>query len=125
MKTVLIVDDEPHIVRLLQSILKPAGCRIVAAASGEQALELAAAQPVDLALIDLGLPGIDGFQTVRELRKQPGGADLPVIVLTARGQARLRRDAEAADILFMTKPFSPLDLRRQVIALLGPSTNTP
>jgi len=119
MKTILIVDDERHMACLLTSILRQTGCRLVGAASGEEALRAAAETPVDLALVDVGLPGIDGFETSRRLREMPGGADLPVIVLTARGQEHVRRSAEATHAtLFLTKPFSPLELRAQVAALL-------
>jgi CheY-like chemotaxis protein len=120
MKTILIVDDERHMLCLLQSILRKTGCRLLGAASGEEALRAAAETPVDLALVDVGLPGIDGFETGRRLRGMPGGAGLPIIVLTARGQEHVRRSAEATHAtLFLTKPFSPLELRAQVASLLG------
>jgi len=121
MKTLLIVDDERHMLHLLQYTLAKTGCHILVAGSGEEAVQIATDSPIDLAVIDVGLPGIDGFETLDILRERPGCAALPAIILTARGQADLRTHAEASQVLFMTKPFSPIELRRQILALLEPS----
>ena len=121
MKTILAVDDERHMLHLIQHTLAKTGCRIVGAGSGEEALQVASETRIDLAVIDVMLPGIDGFETLRSLRERPGYGRLPAIILTARGQADLRTHALASQILFMTKPFSPIELRRQILALLEPS----
>ena len=121
MKTLLIVDDERHMLHLLQYTLAKTGCRILTAGSGEEAVQLAADLPIDLAVIDVGLPGIDCFETLAILRERPGYATLPALILTARGQADLRTHAEASQVLFLTKPFSPIELRRQILDLLDPA----
>jgi len=118
MKTLLIVDDERHMLHLIRYILAQTGCRLLVAGSGEEALQVAAAERIDFAVLDVGLPGIDGFETLQSIREQPGYAQLPAIILTARGQADLRTHAEASQVLFMTKPFSPIELRRQILNLL-------
>ena len=90
---ILIVDDEPHMRRLLQFTLARTGATLFQAATGREALAIAGAQPVDLIVIDFMLPDLDGFATLRELRQDPRYARLPVIMLTARGQTNLRETA--------------------------------
>ena len=119
MKTLLIVDDERHMLHLLQYTLAKTGCRLLVAGSGEEAVQMASDSWIDLAVIDVGLPGIDGFETLEILRERPCYAALPAIILTARGQADLRVHALASQVLFMTKPFSPIELRRRILDLLG------
>jgi two-component system alkaline phosphatase synthesis response regulator PhoP len=119
-KRILVVDDERHMQRLIQFNLEKTGCIVETAASGEAALALIARNPIDLMLIDLVMPGLDGFATVRELRKIPGGSVVPVIMLTSRGQADAREQAEGLGIsTFLTKPFSPIELIAEVRKLLG------
>ena len=118
--TLLVVDDEPHMRRLLQFALAKTGARIVLAANGREALELARATTVDLIVIDFMMPDIDGFATLRELRLDPRYARLPAIMLTSRGQTELREAAEEVGVdLFLTKPFSPIELAREVQRLLA------
>ena len=120
MKTVLIVDDQRHMVRLIEFTLRPLGCQIVTAASGEEALQTAAVIRIHLLVIDLVLPGIDGFETVREFQGRPEYTELPIVMLTGRGQEKTRHAAAASQIaLFLTKPFSPIELRGNVARLLG------
>src|SRR5689334_6663092 len=119
-KTILLVDDEPHMLRLLQFALRKTGAKILEATGGRAALEQAAAQTVDLVVIDFMMPDLDGFATLRELRRDPKYAKVPVIMLTSRGQLELRDTAEGLGIeLFLTKPFSPAELIQHVRRLLG------
>lgn len=119
-KTILITDDEPHMRRLVQFNLGRLGHRIELAASGGEALEKAATLSVDLLVIDVVMAGIDGFATVRELRKDPRHRALPVIMLTSRGLADTREKADDLGVnVFLTKPFSPIELTRRVSELLG------
>ena len=119
-KTILVTDDEKHMLKMLEFSLAKTGCRVVTATSGEEALEKAGKKKIDLLLIDLDLPGISGFDTVRALRKQPRYAKLPVIVLTGGGQDECSAGARRLGAaLFLTKPFSPTGLSRHVKELLA------
>ena len=81
MTSVLVVDDEPQILRALSVNLRARGYDVTVAATGEEALRLAANHPPDVVLLDLGLPGIDGIEVVRGLR---GWTDVPIVVLSVR-----------------------------------------
>lgn len=120
-KTVLVTDDQPHIAEVIRLSLERTGCRVEIAASGEAALRKADAGRIDLLIIDLAMPGMGGFETVRQLKRKPGCADLPVIVLTGSGDAQLRTEAERLGVAaFLTKPFSPTELQRRVQKILSP-----
>jgi diguanylate cyclase len=120
MKTVLIVDDEMFMRRLLEKSLERCGARLLTAASGDEALALMAAQPVDLLVIDINMPGRDGYATVAALRVDPRYAGLPVILLTGGGLGDApTRAAELAVAAFFTKPFSPSALAAQARELLA------
>ena len=115
-KTILVVDDEPQIARIARDFLGRAGFSVVSAGDGEGALALAASHRPDLVILDLGLPGRDGLDVARTLRRN---SDVPIIMLTAR--------AEEADKLiglelgaddYVTKPFSPRELVSRVRAVL-------
>jgi two-component system, OmpR family, KDP operon response regulator KdpE len=115
-KRILVVDDEPQIRRTLATNLRARGIEVDLAASGEEALDLAAARPVDLVLLDLGLPGIDGVAVIRELRRT---TDVPIVVLSVRDLEldKVRAlDAGADD--YVTKPFGIEELLARVRAAL-------
>ena len=123
-KTILVTDDEPHMRRLVQFNLAKLGHRIETASDGRAALARAAAGPIDLLIIDVVMGDFDGFATLRELRKLPGYTNLPVIMLTARGQSDTRELAEELGVnVFLTKPFSPIELTKWVRAVLGSVEN--
>ena len=105
---VLVVDDEQQILRALRVILREAGFEALPAATGEEALDLAALQRPDAAIIDLLLPDIDGVELARRLREW---TDMPLIVLSAVGEedAKVRALAAGADD-YVTKPFGPREL---------------
>ncbi len=118
--TLLVVDDESHMRRLLQFALAKTGARLLLAANGREALEQARTHQIDLVVIDFMMPELDGFATLRELRRDPRYAKLPVIMLTSRGQTELRVVAEEVGVdVFLTKPFSPIELTKHVKRLLG------
>ena len=118
--TILVIDDESHMRRLLQFSLAKTGAKLLLAAGGAEGVERARAERVDLVVVDFAMQGMDGFATIRELRKNPAFGKVPVIMLTSRGQTDLRTAAEGAGIdAFLTKPFSPLELTREVNRLLG------
>ncbi|MDE1171269.1 MAG: response regulator [Verrucomicrobium sp.] len=119
MKTVLAVDDAPHMLHLISYALRPVGCAVLMAGRGEEAIDMASRTHMDLLIIDVGLPGLSGIETALAIRSLPEYGLLPVIMMSARGLARTRYDAEASGAnLFLTKPFSPMELRASVHALL-------
>ena len=116
--SVLVVDDEPTIAEVVSRYLERAGYRTRVAATGPQALELAAHQRPDLVVLDLMLPGIDGLEVMRRLR-QPEGRPIATILLTAKGDESdrvigLRLGADD----YVVKPFSPAELVARVDAVL-------
>jgi DNA-binding response OmpR family regulator len=117
---VLIVDDEPSIVLSLQFLLAREGYEVDVARDGESALELAARRPPDLVVLDLMLPGIDGYEVCRRLREAPATTATRIVVVTARGREaeRVRGLEEGADA-YVTKPFSTRELIATVGRFLG------
>jgi DNA-binding response OmpR family regulator len=117
-QTVVAIEDDPHIADLLDLYLRNAGFRSLLAASGERGLELVEQHGAALVIVDVGLPGIDGFEVCRRLRR-PGGAQPPVLFLTARDDEidRVVGFELGADD-YVTKPFSPRELVARVKAIL-------
>ncbi len=116
MRTVLVVDDEPHIRAVLRGYLEADGYRVLEAATGEQALDLLRRDPADLVLLDVMLPGIDGLEVLRRLRTT---SQVAVILVTARAEEvdTLIGLAVGADD-YVTKPFSPREVTARVGAVL-------
>jgi two-component system, sensor histidine kinase and response regulator len=105
---VLIVDDDRINVRILEGILQSEGFEFAAAESGERALELYEAFKPDLVLLDVVMPGLDGFQTCRELRRRHGHAAAPVIFITARAESEdVVTGFTAGGVDYLPKPFRP------------------
>jgi len=120
-KRILVVDDQAHMRRLLAYAMRATGAQVVTVGSGAEAVAAAAAGPIDLLLVDVMMPEMDGFETVRAIKSQPGYAKLPVIMLTARGQQETRAAAEVLGVnRFLTKPFSPAELAGEAARLLQP-----
>ncbi|MVA99229.1 response regulator [Nitratireductor sp. CAU 1489] len=117
---ILIVEDEPNIVESLRFILERADFAVQAVASGADALERLRHDRFSAAVLDVMLPGMNGFELLRAIRADPALARLPVLVLTAKGQAADRRTAETigADA-FITKPFSNADVVARVRSIVG------
>ena len=116
MARILIVDDEPEIVRLVVDYLSAAGFTTSSAANGSDALMRAHAEPPDLVILDLGLPGLHGLDVTRTLRRT---SDVPIIMLTARDDETdklIGLELGADD--YVTKPFSPRELVARVRAVL-------
>jgi two-component system alkaline phosphatase synthesis response regulator PhoP len=116
MKRILIVDDEPNIARLARDYLERAGFEALTAGDGTGALALARSRRPDLIVLDLGLPGTDGLDVIRALRRDSA---VPIVVISARGEESDRivgLELGADD--YLVKPFSPKELVARVRAVL-------
>jgi DNA-binding response OmpR family regulator len=112
---VLIAEDEPNIVESLSFVLGRDGFEVEAVPDGESALERLRATHPDLMILDVMLPRLNGFEVLKRVKSDPSLRSIPVIVLTAKGQAHDRRMAEELGVDgFMTKPFSNREIVEQV-----------
>ncbi len=117
--TILIVDDEPKNRSLLEVLLKPEGYLTVTANSGEEALAMVAKKPPDLILLDVMMPGMDGYDVATKLKANPATRNLPIIMLSAlddRDSKLAGLNAGAED--FLTKPIDRAELWVRVRNLL-------
>ena len=122
MARILVADDDVDIRELVEFKLSTLGHEITAVADGAAAVEACQASRPDLAVLDVMMPGVSGLEAIRAIRADPGLADLPVILLTARAQesdGESGFDSGADD--YITKPFSPRELAARVEALLSRS----
>ena len=115
--TILAVDDQPANLRLLDAVLSPRGYRVIRASSGEQALELLPSSGADLVLLDIVMPGIDGYEVCRRIRSAPDTAFLPLVMVTASGNQEKIRAIEAGADDFVSKPFDQSELLARVASL--------
>ena len=115
-RRVLVCDDEPQILRALRIVLREAGFTVIPAATAEEALDAAALQPPDAAIVDLVLPDLDGIEVTRRLREW---TDAPIIVLSAVGEEDEKvRALQAGADDYVTKPFGPRELVARLEAVL-------
>lgn len=115
-KHILIVDDEPRYLRLLEANLRTEGYEVSVAQDGVQALDVFSAQPIDLVLLDVMMPRLDGFGTCQRLREF---SNVPIVILTARGEEQDRvRGLDLGADDYLVKPFSATELLARVRAVL-------
>jgi CheY-like chemotaxis protein len=115
MPKILIADDEIYSLRLLQMTLKKTGCDLIPCKNGQEAVDRAGEELPDLIVMDVMMPVMDGLAALAELKQNERTAEIPVIMLTAKGQTLTRTEAEQSGAEhFLTKPFSPTNLLEEV-----------
>jgi DNA-binding response OmpR family regulator len=120
--SVLVVDDDPVILRLLQVNFELEGIGVVLAVDGEEGLKLAQSDPPDLVISDIMMPKVNGLELLAALRSSPDTAAMPVILLSAKAQvADVQRGLELGADDYITKPFDPLELIDRVYKVLAKS----
>jgi DNA-binding response OmpR family regulator len=117
---VLAADDDEDILELIVFRLEHSGYTVLQARDGAEALDLARRSRPDLAVLDVMMPKLDGFELTRRLREDESTSKMPIILLTARTQeADVQRGFDAGADDYLRKPFSPQELRARVQAILG------
>ncbi|HSI36805.1 MAG: response regulator [Phycisphaerae bacterium] len=118
-KTILVADDETHILAVVSLKLRNAGFTVLTARDGQEALEMAQANQPDLLITDYHMPQLSGIELCQRLKQDPATAGIPAIMLTARGYQLEPADTEQSGILRMlSKPFSPRQLLTTVNEVL-------
>jgi len=118
--TILIADDEIYMLRLLELTFKKGGFAVVSCRDGREALATAASAQPQLIVLDVMMPGLDGLGALRQLKGNPATCNIPVVVLSAKGHALTKVEAQLAGaVLFLAKPFSPNQLLSEVQKILA------
>jgi two-component system alkaline phosphatase synthesis response regulator PhoP len=122
-KKILAVDDERHIVRLIQMNLERQGYTVIAAYDGREAVQKVETEYPDLVIMDVTMPHMDGFEALRRIKSDPLTRDIPVIMLTVKSQdADVFYAIDAGADLYLTKPINPAELLTFVQRVLGDET---
>ena len=117
---ILVADDETHILHVVSLKLRNAGFDVVTAEDGEEAFEIAIEQSPDLLITDYQMPYLNGLELCQKLNETEATADLPAVMLTARGFKLSQDDMDQTNIVgVLSKPFSPREVLRKVQELLG------
>jgi CheY-like chemotaxis protein len=117
---ILIADDEVYMLRLLEMTFKKGGYTVVSCRDGQEALAQAVSTLPQLIVLDIMMPGLDGLGALRQLKSNPATREIPVVVLSAKGHALTKVEAELAGaVLFLAKPFSPNQLLSEAQKILG------
>lgn len=119
-QNVLVIEDSPSVRRLIEVCLRVLDVDVASAVDGITGLEQINETQPTVVVLDIGLPGLDGWEVLSRLRANPDSAEVKVLVLTAHAQPEMAdRAAQGGADAFMTKPFRPIDLRIQVEKLLA------
>ncbi len=119
-KRVLIVDDEPHIVNLVKLSLNNESYEVNGAYSAREAIRLMNSKSPDIVIVDIMMPGVNGYELCQAIRQNPKTKDVPIIILSAKSQMNDKLhaiDVGADD--YITKPFDPMELERRIRLNLG------
>jgi DNA-binding response OmpR family regulator len=118
--TVLVVDDDPVILKLLEVNFQMEGFAVLTAADGEEGVQVARAEHPDVIVSDIMMPRVNGLELVQQLKADPDTEAIPIILLSAKAQSSdVRQGMEAGADDYVTKPFEPLDLVDRVHRLIG------
>ena len=119
---ILVADDDDDVRELVVFRLDRAGYRVVTAADGQEAVEVALERSPDVCVIDVMMPKLDGYQVTERLRASPGFAEVPIVLLTASVEdAAVSRGFEVGASDYIKKPFGPHELLERIAAALGSS----
>jgi len=125
-KKILVVDDERHIVRLVQVTLERAGYEVAVAYDGRECLQKVPQEKPDLIVLDVMMPHMDGFETLQNLKADPETASIPVIMLTAKAQDQdIFRGWQQGVEWYQTKPFNPMELVTVIKRIFQSQENPP
>lgn len=121
---ILIVDDEPDVLMLCRVNLEFEGYNVTGAHGGEEAIQIVGREPIDLVLLDVMMPGMDGWEVLSSIRCNPKTSEIPVIMLTAKAEERdqIQGWSQGAND-YVTKPFNPIALSETVRRALQPLTD--
>ncbi len=127
MVKILVIDDEPGLVKLVSSRLKANGYDVVSAENGKIGFDLARTEKPDMILLDIQMPVMDGWETLEALKKEGATKDIPVIMVTARGDTsdlvKSMADGKAAD--YVMKPYVAAEFLKKINRLLSPEQRVP
>ncbi|MDP6439060.1 MAG: response regulator [Candidatus Brocadiia bacterium] len=119
-RKILVVDDEEHVREMIELRLTRFGFQVLHASTGEEALEMTEREMPALVLLDVMLPGVDGFQVCAQLKDNDATRDIPVMMLTAKGEAKdIIRAFDAGAVDYIVKPYDPLILQQKLVQSLG------
>ncbi len=122
-KTVLLVDDSELVLDINTYALEAGGFAVLSARGGLEALEILAAKQVNLAIVDINMPGMDGYTLIRKIRRDPVFGEIPVIIITTEAEARDKKKGfEAGANNYVVKPIQPDELITNVKMLIGDPT---
>jgi DNA-binding response OmpR family regulator len=112
---ILVVEDQDSIRKMIEALVGARGYAVTAVSTGTKAIDVAATDPPDMVLLDLMIPGYDGFEVCRRLRSDPRTKALPILIISALDDADSRAKAAAAGATaYYTKPFSPMALLKEI-----------
>lgn len=118
-RSVLLVDDEVDIIISLKIALDAAGYEVVSTTDGPEAVKLATEKAPDVVVLDVGMPQMDGFEVLRQLKANPATSSIPVIMLTANNSlSSMEKSWELGGDLYLTKPFRPAELAHLIDTIL-------
>ena len=125
MATILVVDDDPDIRTLIQTVLEAAGHDVTLASSGQEALNKLKRRPFELVVLDIMMPTMSGYEVLEQIRAIPSRAQTPVIVVTAKHDpSGVMREVKGGAVDHLAKPFLPEELEEVVERALGGSTES-